>query len=182
MLIYRKTSALAMRHVFNPQVLGLIAEETGGKLAGDWVRTVAEKVRGHFTDHSAKLTEALAGANEKAWKTIEIALGGQRFWDRFASAEDHALREQVKAFLASAVKEDAPGYLTACLKELRQARDKGHLTAGGEFHPEGLAEEVGPFARFDDPEALLAAECAVVEDIAREAGGSAPYVGCAHKV
>ena len=23
-----------------------------------------------------------------AWKTIEIALGGQRFWDRFASAED----------------------------------------------------------------------------------------------
>ena len=68
-------------------------------IAGDWVKKVAEKVRSHFTDHSEKLTEALAESNEKAWKTIEIALGGQRFWDRFASAEDHALREQVKAFL-----------------------------------------------------------------------------------
>ena len=33
----------------------------------------------------------------------QIALGGERFWDRFAAAEDRALREQVKAFLASAV-------------------------------------------------------------------------------
>ncbi len=114
------------------------------------------------------MTEALALSNEKAWKTIEIALGGQRFWDRFASAEDQALREQVKAFLTSAVKEDDPGYLTACLKELRQAREKGQLTASDGFHPESLAEEVGPFARFDDPEALLAAECNLVEEIARE--------------
>ncbi len=64
--------------------------------------------------------------------------------------------------------EDDPDYLTACLKELRQARDKGHLTASDGFRPESLAEEVGPFARFDDPEALLAAECTVVEEIARE--------------
>ena len=136
------------------KVLGHIAEEAAGKIAGDWVKKVAEKVRSHFTDHSEKLTEALARSNEKAWKTIEIALGGQRFWDRFASAEDQALREQVKAFLTSAVKEDDPGYLTACLKELRQAREKGHLTTGDGFRPESLAEEVGPFARFDDPEAV----------------------------
>ena len=104
----------------------------------------------------------------KAWKTIEIALGGERFWDRFASAEDHALREQVKAFLTSAVKEDDPGYLTACLKELRQAKEKGHLEADAAFQPVSLADEVGPFARFDDPESLLTAECTVVEEIARE--------------
>ena len=174
MLIYKKTSTLAVRHVFDPhvmgtvaevvvkdgaRVLGHIAEEAAGKIAGDWVKKVAEKVRSHFTDHSEKLTGALARSNERAWKTIEIALGGQRFWDRFASAEDHALREQVKAFLASAVPEDDPGYLTACLKELRQARAKGHLTTSDGFRPESLAEEVGPFARFDDPEALLAAEC-----------------------
>ncbi len=183
MLIYKKTSILAVRHVFDPQVMGTvaevvvkdgarilghIAEETAGKIAGDWARKVAETVRSHFTDHSEKLTEALARSNERAWKTIEIALGGQRLWDRFASAEDHALREQVKAFLTSAVKEDDPGYLTASLKELRQAREKGHLTASDGFLPEGLAEDVGPFARFDDPEALLAAECNVVEEIARE--------------
>ena len=124
MLIYKKTSTLAVRHVLDPQVMGTvaevvvkdgarilghIAEEAAGKIAGDWVKKVAEKVRSHFTDHSEKLTDALAQSNEKAWKTIEIALGGQRFWDRFASAEDQALREQVKAFLESAVQEDDPG-------------------------------------------------------------------------
>ncbi len=31
-----------------------------------------------------------------------------------------------------------------------------------------MAEEISPFARFDDPEALLEAECAVVEEVARE--------------
>ncbi len=123
MLIYKKTSTLAVRHVLDhgARMLGHLADAT----VGDWARNVAEAVQDHFTDHSEKLTEALARSNEKAWKTIEIALGGQRLWDRFASAEDHALREQVKAFLTSAVKEDDPGYLTACLKELRQAARKG---------------------------------------------------------
>src|SRR5271157_4805644 len=179
MSIYKRISTLAVRHVFQPEALGAVAEvvvkgitgvlgpvagEATSKIAGDWVKNV----RSHFADHSKRLTEALARSNEKAWKTIEIALGGQLFWDRFASAEDHALREQVKAFLASAVQEDDPDYLTACLKELRQARAKGHLTAGDGFRPEGLAEDVGPFARFDDPEALLEAECTVVEEVARE--------------
>ncbi len=129
---------------------------------------MAENVRSRFTDHSERLTEALALSNERAWKTIEIALGRQGFWDRFASAEDKALRDQVKAFLESALAEDDADFLTTCLKELRQARAKGHLTVSDEFRPESLAEEVGPFARFDDPEALLAAECAVVEEVARE--------------
>jgi hypothetical protein len=183
MPIYKKTSTLAVRHIFDPQVMGTmaevvvkdsakvlghIAEEAAGKLAGDWVKKMAEAVRGHFTDHSERLTEALARSNERAWKTIEIALGGQRFWDRFASAEDQALRTQVKAFLESAVAEDDPDYLTACLKELRHARANGHLTASEGFRPESLAEEAGPFARFDDPEALLAAECALVAEVARE--------------
>jgi tRNA A-37 threonylcarbamoyl transferase component Bud32 len=194
MLTFKKTSTLAVRHVFDPHVMGTVAEvavkdgakalghmgkegatvlghvaeEVAGKLAGDWVKKVAENVRSHFTDHSERLTEALARSNERAWKTIEIALGGQRFWDRFAPAEDYALREQVREFLESAVAGDDPDYLTACLKELRQAREKGHLEAGDGFRPESLAEEVGPFARFDDPEALLEAECAVVGEVARE--------------
>jgi formylglycine-generating enzyme required for sulfatase activity len=78
------------------------------------------------------------------------------------------LRGQVKAFLESALAEDDPNFLTACLKELRQARDKNHLTASDGFRPESLAEEITPFARFDDPEALLEAECAVVGEVARE--------------
>jgi serine/threonine protein kinase len=189
MLVYKKTSALAVRHVFDPQVMGTLTEavvkesarafgnmtkEAAAKILGDWVKTVAEKVRSHFTDHSERLTEALARSNEKAWKTIEIALGGQRLWDRFASAEDQALRDQVKTFvesktfLESAVAADDPNFLTACLKELRQARAKGHFRAGDDFRAESLAEEVGSFVRFDDPEALLEAECAVVVEVAGE--------------
>jgi formylglycine-generating enzyme required for sulfatase activity len=179
MPIYEKTSTLAVWHVLDPQVIGSLAEgvvKGGAKVlgnvaeeaAGAWVKSVVGRVRRHFTDHSEKLTEALAQSNERAWKTIEIALGGQRFWDKFAPVEDQALRAQVKSFLESAVQEDDPGYLAASLKELRQARARGHLTTSDGFRPETLAEEIGPFARFDDPETLLAAECSLVEEIARE--------------
>lgn len=183
MLIFRKTSTLAVRHVFDPNVVGSVAEaavkdgaaflgrvteEAAGKIVGDWAKKVAERVRGHFTDHSKRLTEALAKSNERAWKTIEISLGGQAFWDRFRAADDKALCEQVRSFLASAVPEDDPGYLAACLKELRQAREKGHLDGAEGFEPHSLAGEIGPFERFDDPEILLAAECSLVEEIADE--------------
>ena len=183
MLIHRKTSTLAVRHIVDPhvmgsvaevvakdgaRVLGRIAEEAAGKVAGDWAKRMAEGVRSHFIDHSERLTEALSRSNERAWKTIEIALGGERFWDRFASAEDQALREQVRVFLTSAVQGDDADYLAACLKELRQARTHGHLETGDGFRPEVLAEEIGPFARFDDPEAMLTAECSLVEEIGRE--------------
>src|SRR4051812_34277432 len=78
MLIYKKTSTLAVRHVFDPQVmatmaevvikegakaLGHLAEEIASNLAGDWVKNVAEKVRNHLTDHSERLTGALAQSN-----------------------------------------------------------------------------------------------------------------------
>jgi hypothetical protein len=97
----------------------------------------ANPPQSHFTDHSERLTEALARSNAKAWQTIEIALGGQRFWDRFASADDRALREQVKSFLESAVLEDNPGYLAGSLKELPQARARGRLTTSRGFLPAG---------------------------------------------
>jgi hypothetical protein len=183
MSIYKKTSTLAVRQVFHPEswgavaeafakdsarVFGHVAEEATGRIVGDWAKAVAEKVRGHLTDHSELLSKALAESNERAWKALEIGLGGQRFWDRFASAEDQALRDQVRDFLTSALKEDDPGYLAACLKELRQARENGLLAPGEGFILASVADEISPFARFDDPEALLAAECTIVEQIARE--------------
>jgi hypothetical protein len=186
MLIYQKTSTLAVRHVFDPQVLHNVAVKDGAKLLGqlaegaatNWVKKAAEQVRNHFIDHSEKLTAALAQSNERAWTTIEIALGGQRFWDRFRSVENQALSEQVKMFLASAVPEDDPGFLTACLKELHQARDQGHLAASGGFAPERLAEEVGPFGRFDDPEALLAAGWSWTSPASSSAWAIATSAGC----
>ena len=159
MLIFRKISTLALRHA-----IGVVA----GEIGGDHLKRVVGQIQDHLTPHSGKLAAVLANSNEKAWKTIEIALGGGRFLDRFADADQKRLCAQIQGFLASAVSEDDPGYLSLCLKELRQAKEKGHLQPDGGFKPETLAEEVGPFALFDDPEMLLDAECKAVQDVAAE--------------
>ena len=151
MLIFRKLGSLALR-----------------QLAGDRAKDLLRLAEQHLTDHSQRLTAALAQANERAWKTLEIALGGKRLWDGLASAEDKALRQQVQTFLRSAVPGDDPGFLACCLKELRAARDNQHLTTMGASSPAALAEDVSAFGRFDDPDALLAADCAAVTEIASE--------------
>ena len=151
MLIFRKLGSLALR-----------------QLAGDRAKDLLLLAKNHLTDHSQRLTAALAQANERAWKTLEIALGGKRLWDRLAPAEDKALRQQVQTFLQSAVPGDDPGFLACCLKELREARDNQHLTTMGASSPAALAEDVSDLGRFDDPDALLAAECEAVTEIASE--------------
>ena len=153
MLIFRKLGSLALR-----------------QMAGDRAKDLLLLVENHLTDHSQRLTAALAQANERAWKTLEIALGGKRLWDRLASAEDKALRQQVQhlRFLQSAVPGDDPSFLACCLKELREARDNQHLTTTGASSPAALAEDVSDLGRFDDPDALLAAECEAVTEIASE--------------
>ena len=87
MLIYRKTSTLAVRHVFDPQimgsmaevvvkdgvkVLGHIAEEAASKLAGDLVKKLAEKVRGHLTDHSEKLGIAISTVEKQHARALRL--------------------------------------------------------------------------------------------------------------
>ncbi len=152
MLIFRKLSSLALR-----------------QLAGHLAKDLLLLAKNHLTDHSQRLTTALAQANERAWKTLEIALGGKRLWDRLlASAEDKALCQQVQTFLQSAVPGDDPGFLACCLKELRAALDNQHLTTMGALSPTALAEDVSAFGRFDDPDALLARECEAVTEIASE--------------
>ncbi len=81
---------------------------------------IEQPAKKHLTDHSQRLTAALAQANERARKTLEIALGGKRLWDQLASAEDKALRQQVHTFLQSAVPGDDPGFLACCLKESKR--------------------------------------------------------------
>jgi formylglycine-generating enzyme required for sulfatase activity/tRNA A-37 threonylcarbamoyl transferase component Bud32 len=151
MIIIRKLGSLALQQV-----------------AGDWIKDFLQLAESHFTDHSQRLTTALTQAHERAWKTLEIALGGKRFWDRFASVEDKALREQVQAFLQGAVPADNPDFLGCCLKELRLARDREHLTATGSLSPAVLVDDVSALGRFDDPAAVLAAECRIVGEVAAE--------------
>ena len=125
-----------------------------------------------FTDHSTKLTDALEAANERAWKALEIALAGESFWDRckvvLSSGEDKAFGRQVRAFLdANPLSADGAGFRDQCLRELRTARNKKFLTGGG-LDPKALAEQAGAFARFADPQAVLAAEWQAVDRMAQE--------------
>ena len=125
-----------------------------------------------FTDHSKKLTEALEHASDRAWKALEIALAGDSFWDRckvlLSSGEDKALREQVRSFLDThPLSDNGAEFRDQCLQELRTARNK-KLLKGGSLDPKALAQEAGEFARFSDPQAVLAAEWQAVDRMAQE--------------
>ena len=63
---------------------------------------------------------------------------------------------------------DDPGFLACCLKELREARDQPASRRRRVPGPAALADDVGALGRFDDPDALLAAECEAVAEIASE--------------
>ncbi len=134
-----------------------------------------------FTDHSLKLTTALQTANERAWKALEIALGGESFWERcklaLASAEDKAFREQVRAFLEGSplknVKAEQRPILEKALKELRSARAAGALIKGS-LAPAQLAREAGAFAVLSDPQAILDAEWKAVQGIGVELRETCP--------
>jgi TPR repeat protein len=128
-----------------------------------------------FSDHSQRLTKALESANERAWKALEVALGGESLWERcktaLASAEDRAFREQLRVFLEqSPLKKDAAESRHTqrqALQELRDARSSGALT-GGSLAPALLAKEAGAFASYRDPQAILEAEWKALGRVAGE--------------
>ncbi len=118
MLIFRKLGSLALR-----------------QLAGDRAKDLLLLVENHLTDHSQRLTEALARANERAWKTIEIALGGSGSGTGSPRPRTRpcASRSRRSSRRRAGGRSRLPA---ACLKELRQAQDNQHLTTTGAFEPE----------------------------------------------
>jgi tetratricopeptide (TPR) repeat protein len=169
-MIFLNLSVLALR-----QCVGGAVQAVSSVAAGDAaVRFLMQR----FTDHSQKLTGALQTANQRAWKALEVALGGETLWERcLARREDVALRQQLRAFLdqspfVKSSAEHAPIFRQA-LQELRAARSRGLLT-GGTLAPEELARRAGAFARFTDPQALVDAEWQVIQDCAGELRESSP--------
>src|SRR5262249_36109634 len=137
-----------------------------GAAAGD---AVVRFLGDRFSDHSARLTTALQTANAHAWRSLEVALAGESWWDRVKSAlgrrEDQAFREQVQAFLRAApLPGHDAGFRRRRADERRAARKRGALA--GPLDAAALARRAGAFARFDDPTALLDAEWAAVGDVA----------------
>src|SRR5262245_47323144 len=99
MYLMLNLSAIALR-----QIIGGACEAVGLTAPGEGAfKGVVNFLERHFVDHSQRLTRALQHSNERAWKSLEIALAGDSFWDRcklaFAKAEDKAFREQIRPFL-----------------------------------------------------------------------------------
>jgi serine/threonine protein kinase len=121
----------------------------------------------HLSDSSKRLVRALQRANDRAWRSLEIAVAGERLWNKLDRAEDRAFRQQVATFLRTMPMEDLRGndsFRRQCLADLREARRKG-LTSG---QPQAavLAERTGAFARHTDPQALVARQKQAIEEMA----------------
>jgi tetratricopeptide (TPR) repeat protein len=154
-------SALALR-----QLVGGASEALGLIDGARAVDSVANFLGQRFLDQSQRLTAALQEANDRAWKAVEIALGGDSLWDRLknvvsARAEDRAFSQQIRAFLDATPMPELANktvFRQRCLKELRDARKAGVLTSDT-LEPRQLATATAGFARFADPAGLLDVEC-----------------------
>ncbi len=142
---------------------------TAVKLSADWLGT-------WFKDHSRSLPHAIERANDRAWRSLEIALAGHRLIDKikiqFASGSDSGIREQVTAFLkttSNALDSSHAEFRNACLTELRKAR-KARLLAANAVTSEDLARRVNAFQRFSDPSALVESAWEAAEQVSDELG------------
>ena len=140
-----------------------------GLVAGErTVETVSGFLSNHFTDHSQSLSNAMQKATERAWQALEIALAGEKIWNVLDTAEHKAFRQQVRNFLQATSLVQLPGedkdYNQRCLAELREARKKKILS--GDLEPQALAQQLGEFARYDDPQSVLNAEWQIIENMA----------------
>jgi uracil-DNA glycosylase family 4 len=167
-------STLAVR-----QVVGGACQAVGVPLGEQAVEGVVGFLSSRFVDHSQHLTEALSGANDRAWRALEIALAGDSLWERckvlLSAGEEKGFRERVRAFLTVTPQAELFGqkqYCQLCLRDLQAARKAGALTHG-HLDPHHLARAAGNFARFSDPQRLLIAESEALEQLAsdlRQAG------------
>ncbi len=124
-----------------------------------------------FVDHSQLLTKALKESNDRAWKTIELALSGDSFWDKvrkmFTRAEDQAFLKKIREFLDSqeitGVK-NKDTFRKQCLKELKTARSRDKLIPD-DLDPDQLAHKSVDFTRYEDPQKLLDTEWALLDSL-----------------
>ena len=157
-------STFALRQLVDGACSRLGMESLSEKIGDVASDKLVDFLTARFVDHSKRLTEALEASNKRAWKSLEIALAGDGFWERckvlVARAEDKAFGLQVRAFLDATALPAFAGktkFRQTVLDELRAAHKAGLLT-GGALEPRELAKRAGAFARFTDPESLIKAE------------------------
>ena len=172
-------STFALRHVVDGACSRIGLENLSERIGDVMSDKVVDFLTARFIDHSQRLKEALEKSNKRTWKSVEIALAGDSFWERCkvltSRAEDKAFGAQVRTFLDATPLPALAGktkFRQTVLDELRTAQKAGLLT-GGALEPRELAKRAGAFARFSDPESLIKAEHQAhleMADVVREAG------------
>jgi serine/threonine protein kinase len=146
------------------QVVGGIVYET--------VSTAAKFVEERFADPSQKLPRALARANDRAWKTLSIALAGEGWFNQlknwFAAGEEKALAEQIRVFLkTNSFRFDGSSaqFRKKCLGELNAARQAGLLSMAN-LAPKEMAQQLVGFQRYTNRHGMIEGAQRVVAEIA----------------
>jgi serine/threonine protein kinase len=129
-------------------------------------------------DHSQALPTALRTASDRAWKTVGLALAGDRLFDRvrdwFREGDVTALRNQIRAFVASTPTglETAPeGVRVQACEELNRLRKSGHFSRP--LDRDDLANDI---RRYGDPAQVVRGAERAVAAIAEQLAPDAPHL------
>src|SRR5262249_16643079 len=129
-----------------------------------------------FADHSQRLLRVLVRANERAWRAVEVALGGNAIWEACKGKLDEPagppLRRQLQASLASTppavgIAAD-PFYRKRCIEQVRAAHKAGLLVNDRGLDAEKLAHDAALLVPFTDGRQRLQAEWRAAAQLADE--------------
>ncbi|HEX4610566.1 MAG TPA: hypothetical protein VH092_20420, partial [Urbifossiella sp.] len=138
-------------------LVGGVCRATGVAAAAEGASAVARFLADRLSDQSLRVADALRGAADQAWTTLDRALAGESALAVTDRAEDRVFREQVRLFVLSAQTDGRatadPGFVPRCRAELTRAKAAGLLA--GDADPAALAEGLGNLTRYDEPTALL---------------------------
>ncbi len=156
----------------------LIGGDNADKLAGlgGAVGGVGLLLYRHFADQTQHLPKALHRSNQRAWRTLELALAGDGWLTRLknllARGEDRAIAEQIRAFLEANALEELKQHPAEvrqrCLEDLHKARSARELDAA-EVDAQKLAEAANSWPKLTDPHERLRHDLQAV-------GGMANYL------
>jgi WD40 repeat protein len=148
-------------------LVGTACRAVGMAAASETAATVTKFLMARLTDQSLRVTDALAEASARAWRTLELALAGESLLTAADRADDKSFREQVRLFLLGAQFDGRaaadPAFAARCLSELRAARAEG--TLGGDADPAAVAARLGDLTRFGDPAAQVSAQWAIADEL-----------------
>ncbi len=142
------------------------------------IQTMVDLLRSRFGSQGSRLVTALRRANQRAWRTLEMALAGDSFWQRcrtvLTSADEKALRRELQAYFQALQlpQADPTRFCRQCVAELRSAQKQG-LLDHDRLDPARLAENAGQLLQFRETQSWLNAEKKIllrVSEALRHAG------------